>query len=1714
MNTKQLYRIIVFSCLVAMGVRANAQVVVDNSLGNAGALNGPNFKIPDTLGKTVGDNLFHSFSEFSLQSGQSATFTGPDSIQNILGRVTGAKVSEIDGLIKSEITDANLYLLNPNGFLIGKNASVDVDGAFTLSTRESLKLGEEGSFNAVNPDQSVFTSAAPDAFGFLGDNPGGAIKFSGSQLIVENPVNLIGGDIRLEDSVIYSKSGGKPTGVNIEGNNLAIVDSQIRNKSTVEVEGVKQGIKIELKGNLEITDTTITEEDGSGVDRGDFIDEIGSEVPFASRVGILGITEEFENPDAIAIGAKKSEIIGGGVYSVNQFREGKLSDSKEPSINLKAKSLQLKQGEIFGIAQSPDVQLTEKIKISKRTKKVTVNPHLFDQLETIKVYLNGEKLIEGADYTLEFDSRGRLKPMNFAEYISNGSLLEVLTTSKKSVNPGIVSLVVEGEFSLSESGIKGGDIIISGGTVGSDRTYVKGSSSVIVNSKTELNLINQTSISSELYATGSVHLEADIVNLSAQSNISGGKHVTMSAVEEVLISDKSTITVGLSDFMTMPDDRNVVLWDSETQFAYLFESSHRSLKSAKSVASRMARLFGRKASDYNVLDLNQPYKVEDLVSIQISGKNVIVDQGGFESRASKNLSALKINSENLIQLSNASEVNWFDQVELDATSVEFTNGIRYQSENDEWGYPTGFLIVRSSDSVNLNELSVGGNLVVKSGNNIEITDIDQHGNYLKLNAENDVNLSSEKNEALSSLLSRRIEMQGNSIQLDQVKLKSSTDLIIHGEQRVDIGASTHLEAKLKKDEVLSINASEVHLNDATVYAESEVFKHNKSKVLLNGEQLLSIKGSSVELGANQLEAELPKIELRGKRVVLDNSKVAQLHYFNFKSIILREYAYWPPFLNGKKITLVKADDSFEMVNDSSIYMYTGDIQINSNDISLKDSMIINETTWPNFQTKVGEIKLDAKGDITLVNSHISGISQTWATRSSVNMKGSNLSLVNSHIGLLDGWMGDPSLLNIDFKNAISMENSEIRSVGWWNPDGNVIKIRGDELIMNDSIIAGTVEGTGKAGPTRLYVPLDNVSLKDSYIGGLTRPLKSIPFEEIATDNSLGDEINLGNGENLEIPASLGHVKGDNLYHSFRTLGLASGQTVELEIPRGIKNIFIRVTGGEISKLNGIITLDSRGKNITFINEKGFELGPDVYFDKFKFSSIRLGAVEQIDFKDGSKFGMGDLEVKSLSSADAVYDFDSEQLTGDIRMFGASITDYNDRNSSSKTANIGLFSKGLKIVSGGIVSFQGADVNLEAENMEITKFSSIRSYSPLHSKGGAIKIKSSDLKVNRSDILAKADGGLGGDILIDTNKFYIYDGMVEAGNYFSTEGFEFDKVQKYKSGSVVVNADTLLEGDRALVRIISNTTGGAGDLTVNAGTLTGSGSASTAFFDAGIGFDLIAYRGGAGQLRINAEKIDGTQISVGNAAMSDRGVEIDKANLEKYGDVDVVAKDISVEHLHFTIGTEKSNSKGTLGDLSVQAENDIVLGDLRVYRMQDIKNRTREARGMGGDITFKAKNILTALKPADITQKSKYDILPTIQGSGLVKFEAEEKLELGFMRFETINVKPTRNMTHVFKAKNIEMGMPLGDDFKGNSSIDYSFLDQAASVEHRIIISAEEDVRLVSGVNLDVPSLSLEAGNLYINNSKITLEGNVESRINVRGEMELLGGGTSSRSVVI
>jgi filamentous hemagglutinin family protein len=159
----------------------------------------------------VGTNLFHSFGAFNIYEGQSATFTGPSSIENVLGRVTGGSSSFIDGLLRTQFENANpnLFLLNPAGVLFGPNASLDVQGSFHVSTADYLKLGDGGRFEATNPENSVLTVAPPEAFGFLGERQPAGIAVQGSRLQVpdgETP-SVVGGDIRIADGSLYAPGG-------------------------------------------------------------------------------------------------------------------------------------------------------------------------------------------------------------------------------------------------------------------------------------------------------------------------------------------------------------------------------------------------------------------------------------------------------------------------------------------------------------------------------------------------------------------------------------------------------------------------------------------------------------------------------------------------------------------------------------------------------------------------------------------------------------------------------------------------------------------------------------------------------------------------------------------------------------------------------------------------------------------------------------------------------------------------------------------------------------------------------------------------------------------------------------------------------------------------------------------------------------------------------------------------------------------------------------------------------------------------------------------------------------------------------------------------------------------------------------------------------------------------------------------------------------------
>ncbi len=287
-----------------LATTTSAEVVLDGSLGQSGAVTGPDFAITQGMGQTRGNNLFHSFSDFNLNSSESATFSGAANINNIISRVTGGNASNIDGTISSTINGADFYFINPNGVVFGENATLNVSGSFYATTADYVTLGSDGRFDASQPGNSVLTVSTPSAFGFV-DASIAPITVNRSQLAVAEgeTLALIGGDIHLSgieavfgndggtlraasgrtelislasvgevdmtddpdvssfqnlgnismDRGTYINTRGDPGGtIYIRGGNLVIESSSLTSATTGDVDHAGIGIDIAVRGDLEM----------------------------------------------------------------------------------------------------------------------------------------------------------------------------------------------------------------------------------------------------------------------------------------------------------------------------------------------------------------------------------------------------------------------------------------------------------------------------------------------------------------------------------------------------------------------------------------------------------------------------------------------------------------------------------------------------------------------------------------------------------------------------------------------------------------------------------------------------------------------------------------------------------------------------------------------------------------------------------------------------------------------------------------------------------------------------------------------------------------------------------------------------------------------------------------------------------------------------------------------------------------------------------------------------------------------------------------------------------------------------------------------------------------------------------------------------------------------------------------------------------------------
>ncbi|MBD2077173.1 filamentous hemagglutinin N-terminal domain-containing protein [Phormidium sp. FACHB-592] len=215
-----------------------AQVTPDGTLNTTVNAAGNRFTI--TNGTARGNNLFHSFGQFSIPRGGSATFDllNAPNITTIFSRVTGGSTSNINGLIQtiSSNNRASLFLMNPSGIIFGPNARLDIRGSFIATTANGVEFSNQGFFSlASNPDDLPLLTVNPSAllFNQIAAQPiinRSTANSTGLTVDRGQSLLLVGGDVRLDKGRLTAPEGrvelGGVAGVGTVG--LSVNGSDLR----------------------------------------------------------------------------------------------------------------------------------------------------------------------------------------------------------------------------------------------------------------------------------------------------------------------------------------------------------------------------------------------------------------------------------------------------------------------------------------------------------------------------------------------------------------------------------------------------------------------------------------------------------------------------------------------------------------------------------------------------------------------------------------------------------------------------------------------------------------------------------------------------------------------------------------------------------------------------------------------------------------------------------------------------------------------------------------------------------------------------------------------------------------------------------------------------------------------------------------------------------------------------------------------------------------------------------------------------------------------------------------------------------------------------------------------------------------------------------------------------------------------------------------------
>ncbi|BAY83353.1 filamentous hemagglutinin-like protein [Calothrix parasitica NIES-267] len=520
-----------FICLPVASVQA--QLLPDNTLGKENSVINSINSLEDRIdgGAIRGSNLFHSFKEFNIGNNRSVYFNNPTAIQNILTRVTGKNQSNILGKL-GVLGNANLFLINPNGIIFGKDASLDINGSFVGSTASFIDFADGTEFSAVSPDKPLLTISTPIGLGL--DNPG-EIKVQGDGHKLS--ANRFGSP--LKDNLTEGLEVAPGKTIALIGGNIILEGGSLKtNSGRIELGSVGSG-----KVNFTFTPQTME----FSYDKIETFQDIQLLKQSSLQSNSLSAISNIENPGYIQLRGKKIYIKDGSIiFNSNQ-------------INLTSKGIDINATESLEIIGS-NIQESQFSSLQTQTLSEAVGGDI--KIATGKLVIKDGGAISGYNFGSKLGPNIKIKASDSVENIGSSAQRNfsslIMTNTFNSGNGGNVdistnrfasldgSTVSSSTFSSGNAGNLTIDARESVEVIGFDQTNLKESilTSLTFNSGKGGNLILNTK---KLIVADSGRVDASTVNSGAAGSI------TINASEKVEIIGSVPISSNVSRITSSAD---------------------------------------------------------------------------------------------------------------------------------------------------------------------------------------------------------------------------------------------------------------------------------------------------------------------------------------------------------------------------------------------------------------------------------------------------------------------------------------------------------------------------------------------------------------------------------------------------------------------------------------------------------------------------------------------------------------------------------------------------------------------------------------------------------------------------------------------------------------------------------------------------------------------------------------------------------------------------------------------------------------------------------------------------------------------------------------------------------------------------------------------------------------------------------------------------------